>query len=512
MSYLVAVPESLSSAATEVAGIGSTLTAANVAAALPTTTIVAAAEDEVSLGIATLFAGYAREYQGLSAQVEAFHLQFVRLLTSGAGAYAAAELANINPLERALDLINQPTRTLLGRPLIGNGGDGRPGTGQDGGPGGLLYGNGGNGASGAPGQTGGNGGSAGLIGNGGAGGQGGAGVDAARPAPAGGRGGSGGWLYGNDGAQGASGTKVSVPSDPGNPPDPGHPSGQNAVDAARDGNIRSSNGGTITDSNLKEISGVDAGINNPDVYWLHNDSGDTARIFAVDAKTGQTLGTYQLSGATASDWEDIEVAKGPDGRSYIYVGDIGDNGLSRSSVTVYRVPEPVVTGTASNPTNGSLSGVQQLRLQYPGGEKINSEALAVDPKTHNLMVVEKTSGDVSRVFSAPDSGWTGAGSSNAATQWNQVASLDLSRSSSQLVTGADFSPDGSQLALRTYRDVLLWDRAPSSSAWSPFSQQPVAGPAVSETQGEAIAFHPDGQGYVTVSEGVSQTLHEYIIR
>ncbi|MDP7723304.1 PE family protein [Mycobacterium sp. TY814] len=606
MSYLLAVPELLSSAVTELAGIGSTLTAANAAAALPTSAIVAAAEDEVSAAIAALFGGHAREYQALNAQVEAFHQQFVRLLTAGAGSYAAAEVANVDPLEQALNLINAPARTLTGRPLIGNGADGVAGTGQNGGAGGLLYGNGGRGGSGATGQAGGNGGSAGLIGNGAAGGQGGAGIDATRPAPAGGRGGSGGLLAGNggaggmggagaiggaggaggnaglvgdggnggvggsgqtpgaggaggsggqlagrDGAQGATGTKVSDPngpgnpgnpgnpgdpsnpgnptnpgnpgdpSNPGNPTDPGNPtnpgnpsnpSGQNAVDAARDGNISSANGGTITDGNLKEISGVDAGINNPNVYWVHNDSGDTARIFAVDAKTGQTLATYRLNGASASDWEDIEVAKGPDGKSYIYVGDIGDNGLSRSNVTVYRVPEPIVTGTAASPTSGSLSGVEQLRLQYPGGEKINSEALAVDPNTHNLVVIEKTSGSVSRVFSTPDSGWTSAGSSSTPTQWNQVATLDMSQSGSKLITGADFSADGSQLAVRTYRDVLLWDRAPGSTAWSPFSQQPVDGPVVSETQGEAIAFHADGQGYVTVSEGVSQTLHEYTVR
>ncbi len=188
MSYVLAVPELLSSVATELAGIGSTLTAANAAAALPTTTILAAAQDEVSSAIASVFAGHAHEYQALNTEAEAFHQQFVRLLTSGAGAYAAAEMANVSPLEQALDLINAPTRTLMGRPLIGNGADGLAGTGQDGGAGGLLYGNGGRGGSGAAGQAGGHGGSAGLIGNGGAGGQGGAAIDAAKPAPAGGRG------------------------------------------------------------------------------------------------------------------------------------------------------------------------------------------------------------------------------------------------------------------------------------------------------------------------------------
>ncbi|MEK0729033.1 hypothetical protein OSH23_24295, partial [Mycobacterium ulcerans] len=48
----------------------------------------------------------------------------------------------------ALNLINTPTNALLGRPLIGNGANGAPGTGQAGGPGGILWGNGGAGGSG----------------------------------------------------------------------------------------------------------------------------------------------------------------------------------------------------------------------------------------------------------------------------------------------------------------------------------------------------------------------------
>ncbi|WP_425271207.1 PE family protein [Mycobacterium gastri] len=77
MSYLVAVPEVLSTAAADVADIGSSLTAANFAASAPTTAVVAAAGDEVSAAIAALFSGHAQEYQALSAQAAAFHSQFV---------------------------------------------------------------------------------------------------------------------------------------------------------------------------------------------------------------------------------------------------------------------------------------------------------------------------------------------------------------------------------------------------------------------------------------------------
>ncbi|WP_436405594.1 beta-1,3-glucanase family protein [Mycobacterium gordonae] len=51
-------------------------------------------------------------------------------------------------------MINAPFNALLGRPLIGKGRNGAAGTGQAGGPGGLLWGDGGDGGSGAAGQTG----------------------------------------------------------------------------------------------------------------------------------------------------------------------------------------------------------------------------------------------------------------------------------------------------------------------------------------------------------------------
>ena len=83
MSYVVAVPEFLASAASDLAGIGSGLSAAHTAAAAPTTAVVAAAGDEVSAAIASLFSSHGQAFQALSAQAEAFHAQFVSALTAG---------------------------------------------------------------------------------------------------------------------------------------------------------------------------------------------------------------------------------------------------------------------------------------------------------------------------------------------------------------------------------------------------------------------------------------------
>jgi len=178
MSYLIAAPDLMATAAADVAGIGASLNAAHAAAATPTTALVSAAGDEVSAAIAALFSSHGQEYQTLNAQAAAFHAQFVQALNGAGSAYAAAEAANASPLQTLEDailgVINAPTNLLLGRPLIGDGTNGAPGTGQAGGAGGILWGNGGAGGSGAPGQAGGRGGDAGLFGNGGVGGAGGA--------------------------------------------------------------------------------------------------------------------------------------------------------------------------------------------------------------------------------------------------------------------------------------------------------------------------------------------------
>jgi len=51
MSYLVAIPGLLTAAATDMASIGSTLSAANAAALAPTMGVLPAAADEVSAAI-----------------------------------------------------------------------------------------------------------------------------------------------------------------------------------------------------------------------------------------------------------------------------------------------------------------------------------------------------------------------------------------------------------------------------------------------------------------------------
>jgi hypothetical protein len=94
MSFVTTQPEVLSAAAGDLQGIGSTVIAANAAAAAPTTGVVPAAADEVSALTAAQFVAHAQTYQAISAQAAAIHQQFVTMLGTSAGSYAATEAAN----------------------------------------------------------------------------------------------------------------------------------------------------------------------------------------------------------------------------------------------------------------------------------------------------------------------------------------------------------------------------------------------------------------------------------
>jgi hypothetical protein len=71
MSYVIAAPEMMTSAATDLATIGSTLNTANAAAAASITGVVVAAGDGMSAPIALLFSSHAQQFQALSADAAA---------------------------------------------------------------------------------------------------------------------------------------------------------------------------------------------------------------------------------------------------------------------------------------------------------------------------------------------------------------------------------------------------------------------------------------------------------
>src|SRR5271156_4537453 len=147
MQYVIAAPEYVAAAATGLANIGSAINTANSAAQSPTSSVLAAGADEVSVSVAALFDAHAAAYQALSAQAALFHQQFVELMSGGAAQYALTEAANASPLQSiqqgVLSEIGSPSQALsTGSSLAGTaapaGSGGARGAGAAGGGGGGV--------------------------------------------------------------------------------------------------------------------------------------------------------------------------------------------------------------------------------------------------------------------------------------------------------------------------------------------------------------------------------------
>ena len=251
-----------------------------------------------------------------------------------------------------------------------------------------------------------------------------------------------------------------------------------------DGTLVGTTVGTLTDDSLVEVSGIAASARNPGTLWMHNDSGDRARV-APSPSPATPVATYSVTGAAAEDWEDMAVGPGPvAGESYLYLGDIGDNGADRDDIVVYRIPEPTVTGGGSQ----TLAGAEALTLRYPDGPR-NAEALFVDPSYRRARTSSRsraTAGPV-HIFRAPAN--LAAGST---TELTRVGILDLPDGSSSSVTGAAITNDGTAIAVRTYGDVRIWDRGAGQSIAAALDGVGCRGPDRPSRQGEAMTFLPDG--------------------
>src|SRR5262245_22891059 len=90
--------------------------------------------------------------------------------------------------------------------------------------------------------------------------------------------------------------------------------------------------GTIRNAAVTESSGLVASRSLPRLYWTHNDSGDGPYLYAI-TPAGESRGVLRVDSARAIDWEDIAAGPGPvANRSYLYIGDMGDNGSSRPEI------------------------------------------------------------------------------------------------------------------------------------------------------------------------------------
>jgi len=259
---------------------------------------------------------------------------------------------------------------------------------------------------------------------------------------------------------------------------------------------------------LVEASGIVASRAHPGILYSHNDSGDTARVIAFDDQ-GTLVAQLDITGATATDWEDIAIGPCPTG-SCIYVGDIGDNGTSRVTKTVYRFPEPnLMPGQA--PTTIAVSGVEAFPFTYPVGidRFHNAETLLVHPTSGEMYVVTKENvGTPSVVFEFPLPLTPGTSAT-----LTKLATLPFPSGADPDVSGGDIDPCGSSVLLRvgSVRAYVLLPAVGGGfdtafTAPGPLAQIRTV-PLANEANGEAITWNATGTGYFTVGEGNNSVLH-----
>jgi PE family protein/PPE family protein len=94
MAFVNTQPAALAAASSQLEGIANSFASESTAAAAPTTDVIPAASDEVSILQAGVFSTYGQLYQSVSAQAQAIHQQFNQLLNQSSGSYQETESAN----------------------------------------------------------------------------------------------------------------------------------------------------------------------------------------------------------------------------------------------------------------------------------------------------------------------------------------------------------------------------------------------------------------------------------
>jgi len=254
--------------------------------------------------------------------------------------------------------------------------------------------------------------------------------------------------------------------------------------------------GIVRSDLINEASGIVASRRNPGVLWVHNDSGDSARLFAINTK-GDVLGTCTIADAGARDWEDIAVGPGPDpNEHYLYIGDIGDNLGRYPDITIYRVREPRV-GAAAPFGTMSAGPADAIKLTYPDSPR-DAETLLVDPLTRDIYVVSKRE-LFSKVYRAAH-----PQSTTKHTRMERVATLPWGAAAA-----GDVSSDGRRVIVRGMFGASIWTRPVGKPLWHAFSGKQAALQLMPERQGEGICFDRQGRGYFTIGEMNHPPLHYF---
>lgn len=206
--------------------------------------------------------------------------------------------------------------------------------------------------------------------------------------------------------------------------------------------------GTFSARALRESSGLVKSRRYPDVFWTHNDSGDSARVFAVRADGAPVAGGEDdrgipVLGATNVDWEDIAA----DDAGNLIVADTGNNDNTRRDLALYVIPEPDPRAATT------ARAVQRIPVAYPDQKGFpppdrNFDAEALFWARGKLYLLTKHRSDTLTTLYRLDT--ADPVRPNVLTR---LGSFDVGG----MATAADATPDGRRLAVLTYTGLWLFE-------------------------------------------------------
>lgn len=211
--------------------------------------------------------------------------------------------------------------------------------------------------------------------------------------------------------------------------------------------------GQVTSDLIPEPSGIVKSRNFADVFWIHNDKGNNARIFAITGK-GELIKPVgvpgydgiQIKNSDNVDWEDIT----SDDQGFLYIADLGNKDSDRKDLAIYKVAEPDPLSAVSVKFEAKYPVYYPYQKEFPPAAG-NYNCESIFWSDGKLFVLTKHESDGNTRLYRLDSLKT--------DKPNGLTYIGTYPAGGK-VTGADCSLDGTSLALITYGEIRVYKSVP----------------------------------------------------
>lgn len=195
-----------------------------------------------------------------------------------------------------------------------------------------------------------------------------------------------------------------------------------------------------------EVSGIVKSRAYENTFWIHGDSGTPDRIYAVN-EDGDIISDdkdyrgAKVKGARNLDWEDIAIGE----NGTLIIGDIGNNCECRDDLKIFILEEP-------NPKADEVEVLHEYKVSYPERgdwfgrlmrSNYNAEAIFQYEGVIYILTKQQRKTLLFKLENPVEN------------EVNELVLIDSMRTR-QYVTAADISPDGSQIAILTYDQLMVF--------------------------------------------------------